>query len=257
MNYTIVVGKNPSVLLCLVGCEEAFQLGVFLLVCLRDSVCKARIVDELLVQAYGSAVWSPRLSLMDELVYTILSQNTTSANCQKAFDALKLRFPDWDDVLGAGPGELEDAIKPAGLWRSKAFSIRCALQELGRTTEKPHLDWLAELSDEDAISSLMSIPGVGRKTAACVLMFGMGRPVLAVDTHVRRVSIQLGLIPKTTLDKAHDLLAEVVAPESVYEFHVNMVRHGREVCHARNPACAACVLSSECDFYVRKSQAYR
>jgi endonuclease III len=90
-----------------------------------------------------------------------------------------------------------------------------------------------------------------------VLMFGMGRPVLAVDTHVRRVSIRLGLIPNATLDAAHDLLAEIVASDIVYEFHVNMVRHGREVCHARKPACGACVLRSECDFYVRQGQADR
>ncbi len=223
----------------------------------RETTKKAAIVTSRLAEAYGKVEWTPGLGLLDELIYTILSQNTTSANCRKAFDALKSRFSEWAEVLHSSQSELEEPIKPAGLWRAKGASIRAALEELGGEAEKPELDWLSNLSDEDAIHFLMSIPGVGRKTAACVLMFGMGRPILAVDTHVRRVSIRLGLILEATLDKAYDLLAEVVPPELAYEYHVNMVRHGREFCHARNPDCLACVLRSECDFYVRQSKANR
>ena len=222
-----------------------------------NAASKSVTVNKLLTDAYGKVQWTPGLGLVDELIYTILSQNTTSANCRRAFDAAKTRFPAWEEALLTDPSDLENAIKPAGLWRSKAASIRAALEELGARSAKPQLEWLADLSDKDAVGFLMGIPGVGRKTAACVLMFGMGRPVLAVDTHVRRVSIRLGLIPETTLDKAHDLLAESVPPEIVYEFHVNMVRHGREVCHARKPACPACVLRAECDFDVRQGQTDR
>lgn len=202
-----------------------------------------------LEEHYGRPEWTGRESVLDELILTILSQNTSAKNCKEAFARLRERFPTWEDVRLARAEAIADAIRPGGLANRKAPRIRAILEELHHRQGTLDLDWLAETQDPEAVEYLMAFEGVGRKTAACTLMFALNRPVLPVDTHVHRVAMRLGLIPKVDADAAHDLLQAMVPPEDVYSFHVNMVRHGREICHARGPECPVCPLKSECDYY--------
>ena len=207
-----------------------------------DRICDA------LDREYGRRHWTRPRSVLDELIYTILSQNTSAANCERAFQNLVRRFPTWDDVRRASAVEIADAIRVGGLAHRKAPRIKRILEEIYRRQSKLDLEWIAQIPQKDALEYLMSFEGVGRKTAACVLMFGLGRPVMPVDTHVHRVATRLGLIEKTTADRAHDLLQALVPPQRVYSCHLNFVAHGRSVCRARRPGCGVCVLQAECDY---------
>jgi len=206
-------------------------------------------VCELLDGRYGRAEWNDRKRVVDELVYTILSQNTTAANCDEAFRRLSERFVLWEGVRQARVDEIADAIRPGGLANRKAPRIKAILEEIHQRQGNLDLEWIADAPDAEAIDYMLAFDGVGRKTAACVLMFGLGRPVMPVDTHVHRLGMRLGLIGRVSADAAHDLLQKLVPPEQVYSCHVNLVRHGREVCHARGPECRICTLKDECDFY--------
>lgn len=210
-------------------------------------------VCELLDQHYGRPEWGGRKNVLDELILTILSQNTTTANAMRAFACLHNRFAAWEDVRLAPTDKIAEAIKVGGLANRKAPRIKKILEEIHARQGTLDLEWLAEKPDSEAIDYLTAFEGVGRKTAACTLMFALGRPVLPVDTHVHRVAERLGLIPKVDTDTAHDLLQAMLPPERVYSFHINMIRHGREICHARSPKCAICPLKNECDYYARLS----
>lgn len=144
-----------------------------------------------------------------------------------------------------------------GLANRKAPRIIGILRQIYGRQGNLDLEWLRDVSDSEAIDYLMAFDGVGRKTAACVLMFAMGRPVLPVDTHVHRVAMRLGIIGKMSAEQAHDALAELVPPERVYSFHVNMVAHGREICHAQRPKCEICPLRGECDYFARQARISR
>ena len=135
----------------------------------------------------------------------------------------------------------------------KAPRIKRILEEIHAQRGDLSLEWLADVDDDGALDYLLAFDGVGRKTAACTLMFALGRPVMPVDTHVHRIAERLGLIGKVSADRAHDLLGEITPPERVYSFHVNMVAHGRETCRAPNPLCGECVLNKECDYFARQS----
>jgi len=208
---------------------------------------RAIAVCDLLDAGYGEAEWEPHNPPLDELVLTILSQNTTSANCRAAFIELRSRFPTWQAVAEAPAERIADAIRSGGLARIKAPCIKAILQQMGSLD----LTWLSEAPVEEARRFLEGFGGVGPKTASCVLLFSLGKPVLPVDTHVYRVAWRVGLIPKVGAEKAHDLLTGQVPAERVYSFHMNMVRHGRSVCKARRPRCGDCALSGVCD-YVRE-----
>lgn len=189
----------------------------------------------------------------DSLIGTILSQHTADRNSHAAHRALKGRYRTWDEVAEADTRELALTIRPAGLANIKAARIQAALREIQRRHGTMDLSFLARLSLDDALAALAGLPGVGPKTAACVLLFGCDLPALPVDTHVHRVSLRIGLLPAgTTADRAHRELRELVPPEDAYDFHVNMIRHGRRVCMARGPRCGVCVLQDLCDYY-RKS----
>ena len=203
-------------------------------------------VCELLDGHYGRVEWNGRRGVLDELVYTILSQNTTARNCDEAFRRLSERFVLWEGVRQARVDEIADAIRPGGLANRKAPRIKAILEAIHERQGSLDLEWIADAPDAEAIDYMLAFDGVGRKTAACVLMFGLGRPVIPVDTHVHRVAMRLGLIGKVSADDAHDLLQKLVPPEQVYSCHVNLVRHGREVCHARGPECGVCILREEC-----------
>lgn len=208
----------------------------------------ARVCDALDAR-YGRREWTGGRPVLDELIYTILSQNTTSANCDKAFARLRERFPVWEAVVAAHAQEIADAIRPGGLANRKAPRIKAVLEQAYAQHGDLDLKWIADVSDTEAMDYLLALDGVGRKTAACVLMFGLGRPVLPVDTHVHRVSQRLGLIGRVDADRAHDLLAGMVPQERVYSFHVNTVAHGRQVCRARSPRCDICVIREECAYF--------
>ncbi len=208
----------------------------------------ARICALLEVE-YGRPDAKPRYGPLDEFVLTILSQNTSAANYTRAFNALRKRFPDWDAVRTADVSAIEEAIRPGGLAKIKAPRIRQALNDILERTGGLSLDFLAEMPDQEARDFLMQFDGVGIKTASCVLMFSLGRPVLPVDTHVHRLAKRLGLIGAgVSAEAAHHVLQAVVSGELVYSFHVNLVTHGRRVCKAQNPDCNPCVLLELCGF---------
>lgn len=211
-------------------------------------------ICNLLNGQYGEKLRRAKLPVIDELVLTILSQNTSASNCNLAFERLKNRFGTWEEVRQADANDIAEAIKPGGLANIKAPRIKRILEQIKQRHRELDLEWLNKLSDAEALDYLLGFEGVGRKTAACVLMFAMGRPVLPVDTHVHRVAERLGLIGRVDADKAHDLLQAMIAPEEVYSFHVNMIAHGREVCRAANPRCGQCILSKECKYFAERSQ---
>ncbi len=190
-----------------------------------------------------------RLEPLDELMLTILSQSTSDTNRDRAYDRLRDRMPKWEDVQTAPRHEVEDAIRPAGLWKQKARVLQETLDALLKGNGSLDLKQLDDMSDEEAIAYLTRLRGVGVKTAACVLCFAMGRDYMPVDTHVLRVSRRLGLIaPRATADQAHDILNEddSVPPELRFSFHIQLIRHGRAVCRANRPACDECVLADLC-----------
>ena len=204
-------------------------------------------VVERLSGLYGQPEWRPHGDAMTELVLTILSQNTSDTNSGRAFMRLLARFPGWEELMAADPREVEAEIRVGGLARVKAPRIKAILEEIWRRCSSFDLSFLKELPLEEAKAWLRSLPGVGPKTAACVLMFALGRPALPVDTHVHRVAQRLGLVsPKAGAAEAHDLLEAMLAPEEVYPFHISLIKHGRRLCRGQRPLCPQCPLRDRC-----------
>jgi endonuclease III len=189
-------------------------------------------------------VLRPHRAPVDELILTVLSQNTNDRNRDVAYARLGERFSSWADVRDAAVADVEDAIRPGGLAPTKAVRIKQILGALG----DDDLAWMEDAPLEEARDYLCELPGVGRKTAACVLLFSYGRSEVPVDTHVYRVGTRLGLWPeRTSFEKAHDEMLKLVdTPEDAYELHVLLIRHGRRTCTARNPGCPACPLLRMC-----------
>jgi endonuclease-3 len=210
---------------------------------------RIKLICKALEEEYGRPQWKQSENLLDELIATVLSQNTTSNQSQRAFAAIKAKFGSWDEVRNCTPADLRDVIRSAGLAGVKATRIVAILNEIYNRHGKLDLQWMDSVTEEEALSYLQGLDGVGRKTAACVLMFGAGKPIMPVDTHVYRVATRLGLIEPKGADKAHDDLQRLVPPDMVYSLHVNLVKHGRSICKARSPACAKCVLREYCDSY--------
>jgi len=200
-----------------------------------------------LTALYGTPEWRPHHDPTGELVLTLLSQNTADTNSGRAFARLLERFPDWEAVLDAPLDEVEDAIRPGGLAPTKAPRLKAMLAEVKARRGDLDLSFLEALPDDEARDWLRSLPAVGPKTAACVLLFALGKPALPVDTHVHRVATRLGLVDaKLTPEKAQERLETEVPPEDQYLFHVMLIRHGRHTCTARNPACGRCPLLDGC-----------
>jgi endonuclease III len=211
---------------------------------------RAQAVHEKLLDFYGHPEWRNPLPPLDELVSTILSQNTNDANRDRAFQALRQRFPTWEAVRDADEQAVIDAIRPAGLGNQKGPRIQNVLREITRQRGELSLDFLSEMSDTQALDWLMSFKGVGPKTASIVLLFSLGKPAFPVDTHVYRVSGRLGLRPDhMNADQAHMHLAKLFPPEAYYAAHLNLIRLGREICQARRPNCPSCPVQDLCDFY--------
>jgi endonuclease-3 len=211
---------------------------------------RAMKIREILIAEYGMPEWREHLPPLDELISTILSQNTNDTNRDRAFDALVEKFPDWEAVRDADPAVVIDAIRPAGLANQKGPRIQRVLEQISEERGSLDLSFLKEWKLEDAEEWLLRFKGVGPKTAAIVLLFSLGKPAFPVDTHVHRVSGRLGLRPeKMNAEKTHAHLAGLLPPESYYDMHLNMIRLGRGICHARNPQCAQCPLNMLCPYY--------
>jgi endonuclease III len=216
----------------------------------------ARIYD-LLIATYGEPQNEPDYDPVGGLIGTILSQHTSDINSERAYKQLVQTFATWEEVRDAPTYKVAEAILSGGLANIKARRIQDVLHELteaqaerGDTRPLAHaLDELLHMQPEEAWHSLRKLPGVGPKTAACVLMFNLDMPVMPVDTHVHRTSKRLGLIGENvSADKAHELFAKVTPPEWVYPLHVNLITHGRQVCHAQRPECTRCTLYEECAY---------
>ena len=211
----------------------------------RPTRARVRKIRDRLREMYGRPINLPHRQPVDELVRTVLSQATSDLNRDRAFDRLKERFASWEEVRDAPVGEIEAAIRPGGLSNQKAPRIKSVLEQLG---EPMDLGWLETADRDEAMGYLTALPGVGRKTAACVQVFTWDRPEIPVDVHVFRIGGRLGLFrPNASFEEAHDELLALVDPGDSYEFHMNLIRHGRELCRPK-PLCGACGLRRMCPY---------
>jgi endonuclease-3 len=203
-------------------------------------------IRDRLRQAYGRPRLRPHRRPVDELILTVLSQNTNDRNRDVAYMRLRERFPSWEAVRRAPEEEVEEAIRPGGISKIKANRIKAILDDL----DGDELEWLPGARIEDSRERLVALPGIGRKTAACVLLFSYGIPDVPVDTHVFRVGWRLGLWgEKSKLEDAHDALTALAEDgDDAYEIHTNLLRHGRRICTARAPCCEECPLLSLCPY---------
>lgn len=202
---------------------------------------------ELLVEQYGSREWRPGQSPLSVLVQTILSQNTSYSNSKRAFESLLGSFGNWEEVADANVSQIADSIKTGGLGKIKARYIRQVLGEVRRRRDGFELDFLSELPLDEGRDWLRQLPGVGMKTASCVLLFSLGVPALPVDTHVLRVARRLGMVDsKASAERVHKSLEGLVPSSGVYQFHVLLIEHGRKICKAQRPRCDQCVLRGLC-----------
>jgi endonuclease-3 len=207
---------------------------------------RVRAIRERLREMYEVPVNEPHGRPIDELIKTVLSQHTNDKNRDRAYAALRERFPTWEEVRDAPVKQVEESIRPGGLAQQKAPRIQEILRQLG---PEPDLDWTATAPIEESREYLLGLPGVGRKTAACVLIFSWDLPEIPVDVHVHRVGGRLGLFPAdASFERAHDEMLAIVPPEDAYELHVNLIRHGRTLCRPK-PRCGECELRRMCPWY--------
>lgn len=198
---------------------------------------------------FGVPKRGPAKDPLSELIFTILSQNTTDKNRDRAYERLRGRFARWEDVLEADPSEIEEAIRVGGLGPQKSKRIKAILGEIYRETGTLSLDYLSRLRPEQARETLLAFNGVGQKTAAIVLLFSLNMPAFPVDTHILRVTRRLGLIPPAAdAAAAHAILGALIPPAKYYPTHVNLIGLGRSLCKPKNPGCAECPLLPLCPF---------
>lgn len=210
---------------------------------------RMRQVKERLHERFGTPSWHVELPAVDELVCTILSQNTNDINRDKAYEALKEHYPSWEAVRDADPAELQYVIRIAGLANQKGPNIQAALQEITEERGEISLDWLKEKSSKEARDWLVTLRGVGPKTAAIVMVFSLGMPAFPVDTHIYRVTGRIGLRPKELdVTKTHTYMEQVADPADFGSLHLNLIDLGREICQARKPKCGLCPISDLCQF---------
>lgn len=215
-----------------------------------DLIDRFEEIARRLEMAYGPRPYTPNGKPIRQLVATILSQSTTDHNSGMAMASLEDAYPTWDEVIDAPEIDVASAIQAGGLARQKAPRIQEALRAMRAMEETGHD--LAAMPAGEAMEWLTSLPGVGPKTAACVLLFSLGQPVMPVDTHIARVMTRLGIFPdRTSTVTKQNILTDLVGPHAptIYAVHVETIEHGRTVCQARRPRCWACVLQDVCDYY--------
>ena len=206
-------------------------------------------VRDILRNTFGTPTWHLELPAVDELVCTILSQNTNDINRDKAFQALKTRYPSWEAVRDADPGELEYVIRIAGLANQKGPNIQAALRDITAERGEIDLDWLRGTDAETARKWLVGLRGVGPKTAAIVMVFALGMPAFPVDTHVYRVTGRIGLRPaELDITKTHAYMEQIADPADYGTLHLNLIDLGREICQARKPKGPICPIRHLCQY---------
>ena len=204
-------------------------------------------INRLLAQQHGVRLWHQHHDPLSELIAVILSQNTSDTNSNRAFDSLTGTFENWDEVANANVEDIEQSIRSGGLSRVKAARIKEILKTILAERGSLDLSFLNNLPLNEAKAWLQKLPGVGPKTVGCVLLFSLGKPVFPVDTHVFRVSKRLGLITNgVSVEQAHNILGAMVPAEDVYQFHMNMVEHGRHICKSQRPRCSECIFRQDC-----------
>lgn len=210
---------------------------------------RALKIHERLLAFYGEPVWRNPLPAVDELVSTILSQNTNDINRDRGFNALRAKFRTWEEVRDADTVDVVNAIRPAGLANQKGPRIQQVLRSITEERGSLDLSFLEKLTVDEARAWLTRFNGVGPKTAAIVLCFSLGKPAFPVDTHIYRVTGRIGLRPeKMTVEQAHPHLESLFPPETYYAAHLNIIRLGREICQARRPRCEVCPIIKMCDY---------
>ena len=211
---------------------------------------RALEIHRRLLEKYGEPSWRDSLPILDELISTVLSQNTNDTNRDRAFTMLKKRFETWENMRDADVNDVNEAIRSAGLANKKGPRIQKMLHQITAERGSLELEFLKTLSADEAMDWLMQFNGVGPKTASIVLLFSLGKDAFPVDTHIQRVTGRVGLRPeKMNTEQAHRHLAELFPPATYQAAHLNIIRLGREVCHPRRPACEICVLQSLCDYF--------
>ncbi|MFW9923031.1 MAG: endonuclease III domain-containing protein [Candidatus Thorarchaeota archaeon] len=213
---------------------------------------KIQTLTSRLNDLYGIRAWSRWRDPVGELIRTILSQNTTDKNSLNAFAKLTEKYPVWEEILQADEEEIAETIRSGGLANIKAAKIKKNLQEIKKRQGKIDLEFLGGYSLNEAKEYLVSLDGVGPKTAACVLMFSFNIPYMPVDTHVHRVSNRIGIIDTKTREKSQEELNLIIPEKDRYDFHLNIIEHGRQICKAASPQCSECFLTDICDFYNQK-----
>lgn len=216
---------------------------------------RALDVHKRLMKKFGEPIWRNPLPAIDELVSTILSQNTNDINRDRGFDTLRAKFPAWEEVRDAPEKEIIEAVRIAGLANQKGPRIQKVLQQISDERGELDIEFLKEMPLEEAHAWLTRFKGVGPKTAAIVLLFSLGMPSFPVDTHIYRVTGRIGLRPeKMTVEQAHPYLEGIFPPETYYAVHLNIIRLGREICKARKPECTSCPLVEVCDYGKAQAQ---
>jgi endonuclease-3 len=207
-------------------------------------------VDEMLERLeghFGLPEKRQKKDPLSELIFSILSQNTTDLNRDRAYASLRSRFESWEEVMEANAAEIEEAIRVGGLAPQKSVRIKEILKEIKDERGRLDLDHLEDMKRDEALDYLTSFKGVGVKTASIVLLFSLGKPAFPVDTHIYRVSKRLGLVnEKASVETAHEIMRGLVDEDKYFPFHILLIRLGREICKARRPLCRECPLSSLC-----------
>ncbi len=216
----------------------------------QKDIDKAREIYRILLSTYGTPEWREPLSAVDELVSTMLSQNTNDTNRDRAFISLRAKFSTWESVRDAPVEEVIEAVRVAGLANQKGSRIKSILKEISAERGEISLDFLRNMRKDKALAWLTQHKGVGPKTAAIVLQFSLGIPAFPVDTHVYRVSGRTGIRPnKLNVERTHPWMEQLFEPEQYGPGHLNFIKLGREICHARKPECPICPTSQLCDYF--------
>lgn len=216
----------------------------------RALIKKIKAIDRELVKMHGEKVQTNFRDPTEELILTVLSQNTNDLNRDRAFESLKSKFSGWGEIASARSSSIGSAIRVGGLANIKAKRIKKILKQIGDRSEDYSISFISDMADNEAWNYLLSFDGVGPKTASCVMMFSLGKDFMPVDTHVHRVAGRLGIIPAgMSAEAAHDWFRDLNPPVSVYQLHLNLIRHGRTICRPARPKCSECGLRKYCDYF--------